>query len=163
MKNKKKYILTSVVIILVDQLIKIAIQQYMKLEEQITIIPKFFSLYYVKNTGAAFSILEDNTTLLILISVVFLLFLNHYLKTEKDIDKVSMYCFSVIIGGIYGNLIDRIIHQGVIDYLSFEFFNYQFPIFNFADTTISLCIIFLLVKSKIESYHKKRSEKHESN
>ena len=56
------------------------------------------------------------------------------------------------MGGIFGNLIDRIIHHGVIDYLSFEFFNYQFPVFNFADTTISLGIIFLLIKSIIESY-----------
>ena len=158
MKNKRNLILTSIIIIIIDQLIKIAVGQYMKIGEQITIIYKFFSLYYLKNTGAAFSILENNTTLLILISVVFLLFLNHYLKNEKDMDKISKYCFSVIIGGIYGNLIDRIIHHGVIDYLSFTFFGYQFPVFNFADTAISLGITFLLINTILQKKERKKYE-----
>lgn len=162
MKNKNKYITISIVVFLIDQLIKMLIMHYLKIGTEITIIPKFFSLHYVKNTGAAFSILENNTSLLIIISVLFLLYLNHYLKREENMDKKTQYTFAVIIGGIYGNLIDRIIHHGVIDYLSFTIFSYQFPIFNFADTAISLGIIFLLLYTMIDTYQKKE-KKNESN
>ena len=122
----------------------------MTLYDEIKIIPNFFSIYYVKNTGAAFSILENNTTFLIFLTVIFILIIHKYIKNETNITKLSSISFGLILGGMFGNLIDRIIHAGVIDYLSFEFFSYGFPIFNIADIGITLGVSIMLIEMLLE-------------
>lgn len=144
MKNKQVHIFTTITFLL-DQIIKIVIIKNMELYSTIKVIPKFFSIYYVKNTGAAFSILENNTLLLIILSVIVLVFINHYINNDKTLNKKSIILLAIISGGIYGNLIDRIIHKGVIDYLSFTIFKYQFPIFNLADIAITLGTLGLII------------------
>lgn len=146
MKNKEKIFEISAVLLMIDQVLKIIVNHYMELNEEIRIIPNFFSLLYVKNTGAAFSILNNNTSLLIILSVVFILVLDRYIKKEQNnFDKLSIISLGMILGGIFGNLIDRIIHHGVIDYLSFIIFKYDFPIFNFADICITLGVLLLII------------------
>ena len=143
--NKKKdiYKILSIVFIL-DQIIKLLIMNLIKENQIISIIPKFFSLTYVKNTGAAFSILEGKLSILIMISVMFITIIHEYIKKEENISKLSMISYGLILGGVFGNLLDRIIHQAVTDYLSFHLFNYYFPVFNLADISIT-CGIFLLI------------------
>ena len=64
---------------------------------------------------------------------------------NKVLNKYLMINYSMLIGGIIGNMIDRIIYGYVIDYLSFNIFGYSFPIFNLADTFIVVSIIMLLL------------------
>ena len=110
----------------------------MKLNTSIDIIPKFFSILYVQNTGAAFSILEDNTILLIIISALFVVILDRYIKKEEHFTKLGVISLGMIMGGIFGNLIDRILRHSVIDYLSFTVLKYNFPVFNLADIGITV-------------------------
>lgn len=151
--NKKEdiYKITSIVLIL-DQIIKIIVTHNMKLNTSIDIIPKFFSILYVQNTGAAFSILEDNTILLIIISALFVVILDRYIKKEEKFTKLGVISLGMIMGGIFGNLIDRILRHSVIDYLSFTVLKYNFPIFNLADIGITvgvgLYIISLILERK---------------
>lgn len=146
MKNREKIFELTAVLLMIDQVLKIIVNQYMKLNSEIRIIPNFFSLLYVKNTGAAFSILNNNTSFLIILSVIFILVLDRYIKKEeKNLNKLSNISLGMILGGIFGNLIDRIIHHGVIDYLSFIILKYDFPIFNFADICITLGVLLLIV------------------
>jgi len=149
--NKKEdiYKITSIVLML-DQFIKIIINHNMKLDTEIKVIPNFFSILYVKNTGAAFSILEDNTILLIIISAVFVVLLDRFIKQEKHFSKLSVIALGMIMGGIFGNLIDRIIHHGVIDYLSFTVLKYNFPIFNLADIGITVGVALYLLSMILE-------------
>ena len=71
--------------------------------------------------------------------------LDWYIKKEqKNFDKYEIYSMGMILGGIFGNMIDRIIHHSVIDYISFQFGNYYFPVFNFADTCIVLGVLLLI-------------------
>jgi signal peptidase II len=137
------YKITSIVL-MIDQIIKLIINNTMTLYEQIKIIPNFFTIFYVKNTGAAFSLLENNTTFLIIISVIFIFILDRFIKKEKSFTKFSVLSLGMIMGGIFGNLIDRIIHHGVIDYLAFKIINYEFPVFNIADICITLGVIILI-------------------
>lgn len=151
-KREKIYQITTI-LLMIDQAIKLLIDSKMKLFQEITIIPNFFSIHYVKNTGAAFSILQNNTLILTIISVVVVILLDQYIKKEeKKLGQRDIVSFGIIMGGIFGNLIDRIIHHGVIDYLSFQFFNYEFPVFNFADICIvigvGLLIIDIILKEK---------------
>ena len=61
----------------------------------------------------------------------------------------------MIIGGIIGNLLDRIMYHGVIDYLSFQFGSYYFPIFNFADIGITLGVLLLIINTYLMGSDKK--------
>lgn len=150
MNNKGKMYFITCIVLLLDQIVKIIVNNCMPLYDEIKIIPNFFSIYYVKNTGAAFSILENNTTFLIFLTVIFILIIHKYIKNETNITKLSSISFGLILGGMFGNLIDRIIHAGVIDYLSFEFFSYGFPIFNIADIGITLGVSIMLIEMLLE-------------
>lgn len=143
-KNKEKIYSISAIIIMLDQMIKLLIKSKMTLTEEITIIPNFFSLYYVENTGAAFSILTNKTLLLVLIAIACLVLLDCYITKLLKISKLEIISYGLVIGGIVGNLIDRLLYESVIDYLSFTIFNYNFPVFNLADIAIT-CGIFLLL------------------
>ena len=150
MNNKGKMYFITCIVLLLDQIVKIIVNNCMPLYDEIKIIPNFFSIYYVKNTGAAFSILENNTTFLIFLTVIFILIIHKSIKNETNITKLSSISFGLILGGMFGNLIDRIIHAGVIDYLSFEFFSYGFPIFNIADIGITLGVSIMLIEMLLE-------------
>ena len=150
MNNKGKIYYVTCLVLVIDQIIKIIVNNCMTLFEEIKIIPKFFSIYYDNNTGAALSILEDNTTLLIFITVIFILIIHKYIKSEKNFTKLSSISLGMVLGGMFGNLIDRIIHQGVIDYLSFNIFGYSFPIFNFADIGITVGVSLMILDMILE-------------
>ena len=144
-KNKEKIYSISAIVIMIDQIIKILISTKMKLNEEIEVIPNFFSINFVKNKGAAFSILQDQKIILVIISLVVLFFLNKYIEKNKNYNKLSIISLGFIIGGIVGNLLDRLIQDGVIDYLSFQFGKYFFPIFNLADSFIIIGMILIII------------------
>ena len=147
MNRQKVYKITCISLI-IDQIIKIIIRGNINLNQQIIVIKNFFSLTYLKNTGAAFSIFENSTLFLIIVSVIVLLVLDKYLrKEEKLLNKYNIFYFGIIIGGIFGNLLDRIIYHSVTDYLSFKIINYNFPVFNFADICIVVGTILLAVET----------------
>lgn len=156
MNNRERINFIACILLCIDQIIKIIVNNFMTLYDEITIIPNFFSIFYVKNTGAAFSILEDNVTLLIAITVIFILLFNRFIKDIKEFNKLTIASYSLLLGGMFGNLIDRIIHKGVIDYLSFEFFNYSFPVFNFADICITTGVVLLLIEMLLEKKEKRK-------
>lgn len=154
MNNKGKLYFITCIVLLIDQIVKIIVNNCMTLYDEIKLIPNFFSIYYVKNTGAAFSILENNTPFLVLMTVIFIIIIHRYLKDEKNLTKLSSISFGLILGGMFGNLIDRIIHSGVIDYLSFEFFGYGFPVFNIADIGITVGVFLMLIEMLLEKKRK---------
>ena len=143
-KREKIYQITAILLI-IDQAIKLLVGSKMNLYQSISIVPHFLSLSYVKNTGAAFSLFENHTVFLTILSVLFVVLMDWYIKKEqKNFDKYEIYSMGMILGGIFGNMIDRIIHHSVIDYISFQFGNYYFPVFNFADTCIVLGVLLLI-------------------
>ena len=145
-KNKNKVVyLTLSIVLLIDQIVKLLIKTNMNLNEEISIIPNFFSIQYLKNTGAAFSILENQTILLVVTSIICISVIVYYLKKEENLTPSMSISFGLILGGILGNLIDRIIYQGVIDFLSFKIFKYNFPVFNIADIGITIGVFLLLI------------------
>ena len=150
--TKKKLIYTiASIILLLDQLIKVIVVNNMELHQEIKIIKNFFSIYYVKNTGAAFSILGNQTLLLIVVSCLCLILIKEYIKKEKNITTISMTSLGLIVGGTLGNLFDRIIYHAVIDYLSFDIFKYSFPVFNLADIAITIGTFLLVIGYIIEN------------
>lgn len=144
MKKDKVYII-CVWWIIIDQIIKTIVTMKMKLEEAITIIPNFFRLYYIKNTGAAFSSFTGKKYLLITVGIIVFFYLVHYIKKNSITNKLEIISLGMIMGGIVGNLVDRLLYGAVIDYLSFIIFGYNFAVFNLADIGIVVGIVILII------------------
>ena len=140
----KKNIILTLIIIFIDQIIKFFVEKYL---DVITIIPNFFKLTYVKNTGAAFSILNNNTLLIIVITIIVIYMLYKYIL--KEYETISY----LLMGGIIGNFIDRVFRGYVVDYLDFKILGYNFPIFNFADICIVIGSILLIIIILKEDKH----------
>ena len=159
MKNKKLIYTLGMFFMLLDQLIKLLITKYMSLHQEITLIPNFFSLYYLKNTGAAFSMFGNKTLFLIIISLICLVVLKNYIKKLNRVTPLTIISLGMMLGGIVGNLFDRIIYGAVIDYLSIIIFNYSFPVFNLADIGITVGAFLLIIDLIIEENHLKKTAK----
>ena len=145
MKSKQKIYSIASIVIMVDLILKFIVSSKLVENDIIKVIPNFFSIYYLNNTGAAFSILQDSTAFLVILSALILLVLNNYIDKEKDLNKISEISLGMVIGGIFGNMIDRIINHSVTDFISFRIFNYNFPVFNIADIGITVGVFLLLI------------------
>lgn len=143
---KKVYII-ALISLIIDQIVKILVSNYLILGQTTKIINNFFYLTYVQNTGAAFSILIGYRYILIIITLIFLYYLYKDTKKQTNPNKLAILSHGLLLGGIIGNLIDRITYGYVIDYLDFMIFNYNFPIFNLADTFIVIGCIILVINS----------------
>ena len=140
----KRIISYSFILVLIDQIIKVVVSN---MKNNIVIIKNFFCLTYVENTGAAFSILESKRIFLIIIGIGALYLIYKFLIKDKKLTTPETLIYSLLIGGIVGNLIDRIIYGYVIDYLEFILFNHYMPIFNFADICIVIGTILFLFET----------------
>ena len=149
----RKIILISILTLVIDILTKQLVLNYMLEHQSLTIIEHFFSITFAKNTGVAFSFLEGQVPLIIIMTSIIILFILKYIKTTNP-SKYETICYGLIIGGALGNLIDRLIYGYVIDFLDFNIFGYSFPIFNLADTAIVIGIFMLIILSLIESRNK---------
>ena len=109
--------------------------------KSVEVIKNFFYFTLCYNTGGAWSILSDSTWLLILISIAALGVMIYTLIKSKDLFYIISA--SIFTGGLIGNLIDRLVNIGVIDFLDFKIFGYDFPVFNVADICIVISAILL--------------------
>ncbi len=141
----KKTILLSSTLLIIDIIIKIIVKKFMIVNESIKLIDDFFYITYVKNNGAAFSILKGKKIFLIIFSLIIIISLIIYLYKKKDVKKLESVSYSLLLAGAIGNLIDRIVYGYVVDYFNFYIFNYDFPIFNLADSFIVIGILLLFV------------------
>lgn len=141
--SKKIYIITLVIFIL-DQITKSLISTYLKLNESIEIIKDFFYIRYINNKGASWGILENNRILLIGLSIIAIIMIIRYSYSFKK-TKLNTYGFGLLLGGILGNLSDRLIFGYVKDFLDFIIFRYDFPVFNIADISIVIGVILLII------------------
>ncbi len=140
----KKIFAISIIVLLVDQISKILISSFLKLNDMVIIINNFFKIYNINNYGAAFSIFNYKLEFLVIASIIALVLIYRYMYSFKKNLKNNI-AFGFIIGGLLGNLIDRIFLGYVRDFISIKIFNYNYPVFNFADTFIVIGIILLII------------------
>lgn len=145
LKNRESIYSIACVLLMVDQLVKLLVRSKISLMDEITVIPNFFSLHYIENTGAAFSLFSGATIILIVLSVLVLAFLHFYVLSDEVMTKWKKFGLGIVIGGIIGNLIDRILYGAVVDYLAFSFWGYSFPVFNIADIGITVGFLILVI------------------
>ena len=172
--NKTQIFIFTIIaaaLVVLDQITKNIIVKNFELYQQKNIIPGFFSFYYTRNTGSAFSFLADKAWgIYVLTAISFTMSIAIYivlLRAIKLKDKITAFAFTLFIAGAVGNLIDRALYRSVVDFIRFDFGSYTFPIFNIADIC-AVCATGLLIglllfgKDKIEvlmdSFSKKEKQ-----
>jgi signal peptidase II len=133
-------------VLALDQLTKWIVVQKVPLYDEIVVIPRFFSISHVMNTGAAFSLFAHNgrpaTGALAVFSAIVMVLICWLLWRTRTwtLQTASM---ALILGGAAGNFIDRVRLKAVVDFLSFDFGTYHWPDFNAADSAIVVGAIIL--------------------
>lgn len=138
-----KYYLLSFIIVLIDQVSKYLTQAYVDIGQQIEWIPGLLSVTHIHNTGAAWSILEGQMWFFYIITVIVVVMIIYYMQQMKD-EPLLKTGLAFILGGALGNFIDRLLHQYVIDMIQLDFID--FPIFNLADTALTIGVILLFIQ-----------------
>ena len=144
------YLFTIIFLVGLDQYTKNLIVTYIPEGEKLEIIPGFFNVTYVKNSGAAWSMLEGQRTIFIIITVLAVIYFSYLLIKEKDKPFIFKISYLLIIGGAIGNFLDRFVNAYVVDFLDFKFFGYDFPVFNLADCFLTVGVFIYLIASLVE-------------
>ena len=136
----------AVVILIADQITKTLILNNYRLDDS-TFITSFFNIVRAHNTGAAFSFLSDaggwQRWLFTGIGVAATIFIVWQLRAHPG-QKLFSFALSSILGGAVGNVVDRLMHGYVVDFLQFHYAGWYFPSFNLADSAITVgaaCLI----------------------
>ncbi|QVK20209.1 signal peptidase II [Mycoplasmatota bacterium] len=135
-----------IALVALDQVTKIIVSSNLELGQSITVIDGLFDITYHTNSGAAWSIFRGQMLFFYLITIVALLIFGYYFKSINFKSK-KLYSFgiSIIIAGTLGNFIDRLRIKHVIDFLDFNIFGYDFPVFNVADICLNIGVALFLI------------------
>jgi signal peptidase II len=141
----------AAVVVVFDQLTKLLVVATIPLYHQIDLAP-FFALTYVRNRGAAFSALADapasvRVPLFLVVTIIAVGVLLSYLRDTPPERRGLIVAFGAILGGAVGNLICRVRAGEVIDFLLLHWDDWQWPVFNVADSAISVGVAVLLLSS----------------
>lgn len=157
-----KYILfISIPLYLLDRVTKYLVMHSIDPDQPLIIVPDFFHLVNITNTGAAFGSFKNNNAFFIAISCVALLFAlvllvghRHKAAESKSLwwtrDMWRDLSLSLLLAGVFGNLTDRTLYGHVIDFLLFDLhvpFAHPWPAFNVADSCICIAVVFFIVHS----------------
>ncbi len=169
LKNKNVQVTLGVIasVLLLDQLTKWLARAFLRPRHSVQLIGDFLRLTYVENPGMAFGIEIDNKVLFNFLSIIAVLVIFYYLIKMRDHNLLRI-SFAMILGGAFGNLIDRFLWGRVVDFIDVEFFDIAFkggkflfwhlppyemtrwPVFNLADTAVSIGMIIILLSTLFE-------------
>jgi signal peptidase II len=135
----------------IDQITKFAVLKYISTEDLIPVIPGFFNLVQVHNKGAAFGMLRDHPWIFLILASVALVVLAVITITRRVTEPLTRVAVAVLAAGVAGNLVDRLIHGHVIDFLDFILPWYgRWPAFNVADMCICVAAGLLIIASFLD-------------
>jgi signal peptidase II len=137
-------------ILVLDQATKAVVRARFELGDSVPVIPGFFSLTRVHNTGAAFGFLNDfdfpfKTAVLAVVAAAALVGLAAYAATLPDGQRLSRLGLASIIGGAAGNLVDRLTLGFVLDFFDFYWRGWHFWAFNIADAAITIGVALMIL------------------
>jgi signal peptidase II len=142
-----RVLLTGLLIAVLDQLTKQLVRLDFAVHESRPVIDGFFSLTYVRNTGAAWGLFGGQNTILILLSVVMLAAMVIFRRSFLSRTWEHRLALGLLIGGIVGNLFDRMRLGWVTDFLDFYWKGYHWPAFNIADAAICVGVGLYILSS----------------
>jgi signal peptidase II len=155
------------VVLILDQITKYSAKIFLAPRQSVSVLGNFFRLTFVENPGIAFGIRVNNKVFFTILSLMAVVVIFYYLFKLKD-HLLLRVAFAIILGGAFGNLIDRFIYGKVIDFLDFDFFNVnlpsfkfllfefqgytmeRWPVFNLADSAVSIGMMLILLSTFLE-------------
>jgi len=141
-------LLLTIAVVVLDQLTKHAILARFHPGRVVPVVPGWFNLVYVRNTGAAWGMLGGLNGWLALLSVVILLAMVIFRRALLSDRWTHRMAMGLMLGGIIGNLLDRVRLQYVVDFLDFHWRNrMHFPAFNVADAAICVGVALYILSS----------------
>ena len=140
-------VIIGFVIVVLDQAAKVAIRQTLVLGESYPVIEGYFNLNYLRNTGAVWGMFQAQNEWLILLSLLVLTLIAVFYRWLVDQRGVHRLAMGFMLGGIIGNLIDRIKLGWVTDFLDFHWQASHWPSFNIADSAICVGVVIYLASS----------------
>ena len=150
-------LILGLVFLILDQLTKYWVVREIPFASRQAVIPGFFNLTYVTNTGAAWGILAGRYWLLLTVSAVVFIAAVWFLRYLTEGWKERYYAVMLILSGILGNCIDRVFRGAVVDFLQFYIGKFAWPSFNVADSCI--CIgVFIYILSTLFRPDRKKSD-----
>jgi len=159
-------------LIVADQLTKLAVRQSFALGESVPVCGDFFRLTYIQNVAGAFGVWFGHPAVYYIASIIISLVIIHTIYRRPDLRSWSTWGLTLVLGGAIGNLIDRIAVGQVVDFLDFEFFDLdlptfkflfihfrgytmtRWPIFNLADSSVFCGIWVLILSMWLDPRHK---------
>ena len=146
---RKYFFLIAAIVLLLDRLAKSVVARSIPLHDSVTVIPGFFHLTHVQNTGAAFGLFAESSAqwkigALVSFSVIALIIVSALLWKNSHALSTTTIGLSLILGGATGNLWDRMMTGHVVDFLDFNLGSYHWPAFNVADSAIVVGAVLLV-------------------
>jgi signal peptidase II len=133
-----------------DQVTKQWVLRSISLYDARSVVPDFFNLVNVPNTGAAFGSFKGNNTFFVVISLIALVVVTILLVRQRRSDLWRDISLALLLAGILGNLTDRLLYGHVVDFLLFNLhirFADPWPAFNVADSCISIAVVLFIIHS----------------
>ena len=155
---RRSAVTTAVGVMLADQLSKAAVRQMIPLHESMNVIPGVLNLTHVRNTGAAFGILNAadfpyKPPVMIAVALLALIALGLYAAHSASQGLAAQVGLALILGGAAGNLVDRIAIGHVVDFVDVYWRTHHFWAFNVADAAITIGALCLLVDTTRGHHH----------
>ena len=150
MKNKYlQLLLISNILIILDQITKFWVTLHIPMHYSISVIEGFFSITHIRNAGVAFGLFagyesEYKALFFIVISTIAIIAILCIFHQTPDDKRAVRFGLILIFSGAIGNLIDRIVHKEVIDFLDFFYRGFHWPSFNIADSCITIGVSFMI-------------------
>lgn len=155
------YWLAAAAVAALDQISKYAVLARFDYAERVNVIPGFFDLTLVYNPGAAFSFLADLGGVQKYIFIVLAFVISGWLAREVVrgvFGRLGNWAAAMIIGGAMGNVVDRFVHEQVVDFLLFYWRGWHYPAFNVADSFICVGAALLVIDNLMQGRRHKQPE-----
>ncbi|TDM07335.1 signal peptidase II [Macrococcus lamae] len=157
----KKYNLSVMIpiglfLIIMDQLSKWIIVKTMNVGDSFSVIGNILEITSHRNNGAAWGMLQNQMIFFYIITVIVLLAILYFFKQDAAFKPVMQLGLTLIFAGAVGNFIDRLFRGSVVDFIDTKIINYDFPIFNIADSCLTIGVIVLLYEILVNENKEKK-------
>ena len=135
----------TIIILVLDQITKFIIASSMKVGDSFEVIPNFLNITSHRNDGAAWVILSGKMSFFFIITIIILVVLIVFYIKEAKNNLLMQIAISLLFAGALGNFIDRVLHGEVVDFVDTYIFGYNFPIFNVADSSLTIGVLLIII------------------
>ncbi|WP_414056048.1 signal peptidase II [Macrococcus equi] len=147
----------AIFLIAMDQLTKYIIVKTMKIGDSISVIGDILEITSHRNHGAAWGMLQNQMIFFYVITVIVLFAIVFFYYKEALYNPIMQLGLTLIFAGAIGNFIDRLFRGNVVDFIDTKIINYDFPIFNIADSCLTIGVIVLLYDMLFNQKEEKRN------